>query len=701
MSCALRSTLRLSSGAGAASSIVRSPQSCLIGTSLSPRHTFVKLNRRDPNHVQHARSLASEARSPVAPTSGGHPSHKVVIVGGGSAGQTILHQLWRTGLFAQGDLALLDGSAWHHYQPGWTLVGAGLKTKEELRRPLPELLDDTGATRYARNVVEFKPSQNRVVLEDGIEVAYENLVVCPGVDCKWEKVRGLREALEEKSGRVVSNYSFESVSNVFPAIQSLRSGNAIFTQPLGVVKCPGAPQKAMWLAEDYWRKAGLRSDTGTSAIKVSFATGNPVIFAVPKYAAALNEIRESRNIEMLAQHNLLEVHSSNKASFSVPSKEGEPPRSVTLDFDLLHATPPQGPLDVVAKSPLADQAGFVEVDAATTRHTRFPNIWSAGDASSLPTSKTAAAITAQAPVLVANLVGAMKGGDAALATYDGYTSCPLLTEYGKVMLAEFKYGGQIKETFGNLFGIDQAEPRRAFYHLKKDFFPAVYYGSMVRGTWAGPKGWTFSSPHGASARTTRSLSTFTGRPSAAQQCEATVSRGFATSSARARDMPARRPRDPLANNPHAKRHPLKSGETFIVRPPPTLSSPESVISDDSTNEGPWLPSASGSNAAPSHLPPALPPRTRSAQAARSAESKSLTADEISLIRQLRAEDPIKWTGNQLAKRFGCSPTFIRIIAPAPKEVRQVRKEHEEARKENWGMNKRLSVEGRKARRELW
>ncbi|KAK5453814.1 hypothetical protein LTR55_012153, partial [Exophiala xenobiotica] len=86
-----------------------------------------------------------------------------------------------------------------------------------------------------------------------------------------------------------------------------------------------------------------------------------------------------------------------------------------------------------------------------------------------------------------NLLRSMDGEELK-ADYDGYTSCPLLTEYGKVMLAEFMYGAKPKESFAWL-GINQAVPRRAFYHLKKDFFPWVYYKSMVKGTWAGPKGW--------------------------------------------------------------------------------------------------------------------------------------------------------------------------------------------------------------------
>ena len=139
----------------------------------------------------------------------------------------------------------------------------------------------------------------------------------------------------------------------------------------------------------------------------------------------------------------------------------------------------------------ANEAGYVDVDDGTLRHKKWANVWSSGDASSLPTSKTAAAITAQSPVLVRNLLRAMEGKEKDIeAGYDGYTSCPLLTGENKVMLAEFKYAGVPKETFGSTVpGFDQATPRTSFYYLKKDFFPWVYYKYMVKGQWGGPKGW--------------------------------------------------------------------------------------------------------------------------------------------------------------------------------------------------------------------
>lgn len=406
-------------------------------------------------------------------------NHRVVVIGAGAAGLSLSHQLLRSGNFAPKDIAVVDPAQWHHYQPGWTLVGGNLKNKEDLRKPLAGLINPK-LQFYNNSVASFNPDQNTVVLNNGDSIFYENLVVAPGISINYDSIKGLSEALADKSAPVSTIYGYETCDKVFDTISNLKKGTAIFTHPAGVVKCAGAPQKAMWLALDYWKKAGLYKTSADSPINISFATGLPVMFGVPKYSAKLNELREQRNVEGLFQHDLVSVDGDKATFVRVDTKE-----HVTRRFDLLHVVPKMGPHKFIRESQLVDGTGFVDVDDSTLRHNTYPNIWAAGDSASLPTSKTAAAITAQVPVLVRNLLQSIdkKTLD---ASYNGYTSCPLLTEYNKVMLAEFGYGAKPMETFGRV--LDQSVPRRAFYHLKKDFFPWVYFNAMVKGLWGGPKG---------------------------------------------------------------------------------------------------------------------------------------------------------------------------------------------------------------------
>ncbi|KAJ7343526.1 hypothetical protein DFH08DRAFT_872949 [Mycena albidolilacea] len=406
---------------------------------------------------------------------------KILVIGGGSGGLSVANQIYNRFRAAgkplnPGDVAIIDSADNHYYQPGWTLVGAGLKKKTEFVKPLAPLIP-SHITHIADRIQTFSPTSSSVTTASGRSISYDSLVVAAGIKTNWDGVKGLPQALMNSSSGVSSIYSYETCDKVWTDIDSLRSGNAIFSQPSGVIKCAGAPQKIMWMAWDRYR----RTNRG-SKINVDFYTGMPSMFSVKKYSDALNELRIGRGVGGFFSHNLIAIDSSNhKATFKKSDES-----TVTVDYTVLHVSPPMGPLDFIKESPIADSAGWVSVDPATLQHTKFENIWAIGDCSSLPTSKTAAAITAQAPVLSENLFSVMDTGKLSTATYDGYTSCPLLTGYNELMLAEFKYGLEPKETFANQF--NQAKSNRLFYHFKKDLFPWAYWNYMVKGQWYGTNG---------------------------------------------------------------------------------------------------------------------------------------------------------------------------------------------------------------------
>ncbi|KAF8902123.1 hypothetical protein CPB84DRAFT_1776669 [Gymnopilus junonius] len=430
------------------------------------------------------KAILHQTRS--ATTTSQPQKYKVLVVGGGSAGLAVARQVYDRFKAAgkslgDGDIGIVDGAETHYYQPGWTLVGSGLRRKADFARPLKSLIPGN-ISLISENVRSFSPSSSSITTASGRDIAYEILVVAAGIQTNFDAIKGLPAALDDPSSGVSTIYSYKTCDKVWTDIENLKSGNAVFTQPPGVIKCAGAPQKIMWMAWDRFRR------TGRGGIKVDFYTGMPSMFSVKKYSDALNVLRQDRGVGGHFGHELVSIDVANRqATF----KKAEDKSTINVDYSLLHVTPPMGPLNVFKGSPIADAAGWVLVNQATLQHTKFSNVFAIGDCSSLPTSKTAAAITAQAPVLTENLFSFVDTGKVAGAKYDGYTSCPLLTGYGELMLAEFKYGLEPKESFSEIF--DQAKPNRFFYHLKKDAFPYAYWHYMVNGQWFGAQG--FSRPN--------------------------------------------------------------------------------------------------------------------------------------------------------------------------------------------------------------
>ncbi len=389
--------------------------------------------------------------------------HQVVIIGGGSAGLTVAARLRRRR--PDLDVAVVEPSDRHFYQPLWTLAGAGVVARERTVRP-QRAVTPKGVTWLREAVAAFEPDRNQVRTDSGRTVAYDALVVAPGIQVDWDAVAGLPQALGRDG--VASNWSYESVASTWEFLRGFRGGTALFTLPATPVKCPGAAQKIMYLADDHLRRAGLRDRS-----RIVFASAAGSIFAVERYARTLRQVLQRKGIETLFQHNLVEVRGRAKEAVLEHVATGE--RTV-LPYDFLHVTPPQGAPDVVSASPLTGAGGWVAVDRHTLRHEGWGNVFALGDASSLPTAKTAAAVRHQARVVVANLLAVLAGTEPA-AAYDGYTACPIVTGYRSLVLAEFDYDGQPRETFP----FDQSKERYSMYLLKRYALPALYWHGMLRG----------------------------------------------------------------------------------------------------------------------------------------------------------------------------------------------------------------------------
>ncbi|BAP79017.1 pyridine nucleotide-disulfide oxidoreductaseclass-II [Pseudomonas sp. MT-1] len=435
----------------------------LIQTARQADYDLTALRPRLEQYWQYA--AGGPPLSPT-PTFAATPRYDVLVVGGGAAGCAVTASLLKRDPDLR--IAIIEPREQHYYQPGWTLVGAGVFDRANTERAMSRCIPTKA--QWIRAAVEaFDPEHQQVVLEDGSRIGYRSLVVCPGLSLDWDAIEGVRDSLG-KFG-VTSNYAFELAPYTWQLVQHLRHGKALFTQPPMPIKCAGAPQKAMYLSCDHWLKGSVLKD-----IQVDFCSAGAVLFGVAEFVPGLMRYVERYGATLNFNNNLIAVDGpARKAWFKVSDGTGQS-STVEREFDLLHVVPPQHAPDFIRQSPLSNADGWFEAEHETLRHPRFGNIFSLGDVCSAPNAKTAAAVRKQAPVVAENVLSVLSG-KGPRAIYDGYGSCPLTVEFGKVILAEFGYGGKLLPTFP----LDPRVPRRLAWKLKTRWMPSIYFDMMLKG----------------------------------------------------------------------------------------------------------------------------------------------------------------------------------------------------------------------------
>lgn len=396
---------------------------------------------------------------------------KIVIIGGGAAGISVAASLRRHSEGHDLAITILDPAKNHFYQPALTLVGGGSYALKKTFRPLKSLIPK-GVKLVAQAVRKVDPDSNRVTLMNGEKIGYDYLVVCPGLVLDWDAIEGLRETIG-KNG-VCSNYSPDYAEYTWSCIQALQAGGtAIFTQAPLPFKCPGAPQKIAYLAADHLERKGILKQCD-----VHFTNPAPAIFGVPYFARQLTKVADRYGIKRSLLHKLIKIDgAAQKATFEVVDGEGKGAVK-EIDFDMIHVTPHQKTPEFLQNASISNAAGYVDVDSETLQHVTYSNVFGLGDASATANAKTAAAVRKQAPVVVRNIKNLISGKPVE-KNYYGYGSCPLITARGKVIMAEFVYGGKVTPTLPML--TTPHRESRMMWYCKTLGLPFLYWQYMLKG----------------------------------------------------------------------------------------------------------------------------------------------------------------------------------------------------------------------------
>ena len=429
--------------------------------------------------------------------------HQVLIIGGGTAGIMVASQMLKKN--PKIDIGLIEPAKTHYYQPAWTLVGANTYDFEKTARSMASVMP-SGVNWIKEYADKLDPKNNKVTTKNGNEFSYDYLVVCPGLRMATELVEGLTEAMDK--GVVCSNYT--DPKHTWEVLKNFKGGTALFTMPTTPIKCGGAPQKIMYLADEHFKNTGVRNKTD-----IVFAIPGGVIFAVKPVAKTLMTVIDKKDINIRFFHKLVKVDAEKQIAWYEMAKDLDAGGCVvmsdddskTLDkeiqynykdvktstdgnrfgihFDMLHLAPPQAAPKFIANSSLSTQDGWLSVNDKTMQHTKYANVFGLGDSAQLPTAKTGAAIRKQAPVVVANILQLMSTNAITNKEYDGYSSCPLVTGYGKMVLAEFDYSKEFKpdpklKKFPLMIS-DSSKEHWRLWLLKKYLLPYLYWEKMMKG----------------------------------------------------------------------------------------------------------------------------------------------------------------------------------------------------------------------------
>ncbi|CAN4265485.1 HcaD Uncharacterized NAD(FAD)-dependent dehydrogenases [Methylophilaceae bacterium] len=395
--------------------------------------------------------------------------HEVVIIGGGAAGVAVASSLLSRN--SKLDVAIIDPADTHYYQPGWTMVGGGVFKPATTVKTMASVIPSKAKWIQAA-VAGFEPDAKQVILEGCRPISYDALIVCPGLKLNWHGIEGLVETLGQNG--VTSNYRYDLAQYTWELVKKFKKGRAVFTQPPMPIKCAGAPQKAMYLSADHWLRSGHLAD-----VDIEFYNSGPVLFGVKEYVPALMEYVKRYRAKLNFNHRLTKIDGpAKKAWFTVSDADGNT-STLETTFDMIHVVPPQQAPDFIRASSLVDAAGWVDVSQDTLQHKRYPSIYALGDVTNCPNAKTAAAARKQAPVVATNVLFDLNKGQHR-AAYDGYGSCPLTVQRGKIVLAEFGFGGRLMPSFPKWF-INSQQPSRLAWILKERILPPIYWWAMLKG----------------------------------------------------------------------------------------------------------------------------------------------------------------------------------------------------------------------------
>ena len=439
------------------------------------------IDRRRFFKILAAAGVLTAVSAPKAHAFSSKAKGKIVIVGGGAAGISMAARLKRW--LDEPNITLIDPSDRQYYQPGFTLIASGVYKPDEVWKKQEDCIP-SGIKWVKDSVIAVDPVWNQVTTAENGKITYDYLVLVPGIQMNWNQIEGF-DYSKLGTGNAHCIYDFNGAQMTWKAMKEFteKGGKGVYTDTYTKHKCGGAPKKICLLTDDYARKHEHREHT-----QLNYFTAEKDLYDVKYFTKRLKEIYKERNVPITLNTRVKGIDLDRKqVHFEKIEKVGDEKRVTSFieDYDFLHFTPPMSAPDFVKEAGLGfpdgnlADGGWVMVDKETLVHQKYPNIIALGDVAGTPTSKTSAATRVQVPIAAKNLIALMEGKEPT-EKYNGYAACPIVTDYGHVLLCEFDYKKEPQISFPFSL-LDMSKEQWAAWLLKVYILKPMYFYGMLKG----------------------------------------------------------------------------------------------------------------------------------------------------------------------------------------------------------------------------
>jgi len=346
---------------------------------------------------------------------------RLLVLGAGTAGTMVVNKLRRRLDRAEWQIAVVDQSDRHFYQPGYLFLPFGTYRPDQIVQPRERFVPD-GVELVYGEVDRVAADDNEVLLADGTRLPYDYLVIATGVEPRPDQTPGMLDGGQWRK-TIFDFYTYDGAVALAEALSEFDGGRLVVHIVDMPIKCPVAPLEFTFLADAYFRQREMRD-----RVELVYATPLPGAFTKPIASRHLGAMLDERKIAL--ETDFLVERVEDKTLISYDERE--------VSFDLLVTVPLNMGADYVARSGLGNELNLVPVDKHTLLSKAYPNILALGDASDIPASKAGSVAHFSVEVFTDNFVRYARG-EPMTGSFDGHANCFVESGDNKGLLIDFNY----------------------------------------------------------------------------------------------------------------------------------------------------------------------------------------------------------------------------------------------------------------------